>query len=114
MNDAEQFLFDIYGHDQFDGENFDWQDTLVFGPILASVDITNRHGHGTLPTRIEFEDGSAIVECEAAWDFGVHRDRLPPRDDAHFDAWAYAWVSCDIDECGYRAVMDESFAKNPT
>lgn len=76
-NEAKKWVAKF--QDQPDSENYNWlydkNDKVIFVPYrLVTTDI-NYEG-----VRYEFEDGSAIVNYECGWDFGIHTTNFKNKD----------------------------------
>ena len=72
-NEAKKWVAKF--QDQPDGENYNW----VYDEDYNERKVPVRRMTYTINydrTRYEFSDGSAIVICEDAWDFGIHRSHL--------------------------------------
>ena len=83
-NEAEKWVAQFQ---DFDGETYDWLFTKGDRRRKVPVQITHKMNFVTSPTasvfstydatRYEFKDGSAIVNYDFGWDFGIHK--------AHFE-----------------------------
>ena len=72
MTDAEQWVRKVQDED---GMDFTWCDEDHEAELDRQV--TTRVWHESPDwTRYEWPDGSAIVSCGDAWDYGVHATRL--------------------------------------
>jgi len=70
--DAEKFADGFFGTIEcLDGQRYtnDSGDNFIDAAKEAG-DASYRDGHGTDTVKIVFSDGSCIVDCGVAWDFG--------------------------------------------
>ena len=91
LNDTEEIIMDIENtkaykfvskHQNINGQIWDWCDKLdhekfadrCFTESGEQINLTQNQDSTDL-WRYEWDDGSAIVTADGAWDFGVHRDK---------------------------------------